>query len=534
MGDPPDPGGGGGSHSFQPPSPAAYAVITTTSTEKENASDRSHRRRKSRNYVARHDKSRSRSRSRSLSNKDDSSNSSNSSVVSVLQAGQCTPPSSFSFVESLASPPTPSSNPSVNPGTSDVTPVFTPIGRQIYGPSDRGPFTVHVQRTESSPTSGSTLHPVTFGRFIFSRFREFDGIVDGSIKSIGRNRITLNFHSSADANKFLQSPSLPNSNFKAFVPSFNITRLGVVRGIPVDMSPEDIIKEVNVPVDCGPIIKARRLNFKTIVEGSITWKPSQTVVLTFDGQVLPNRVFLYYNSFSVVHYDLPTIQCYNCCRYGHTKSICRSNPTCYKCSLNHTGESCSVDQDKAKCILCEGNHFANNKCCPEMDRQKKIKFTMSRECLSYPEASKLFERNKPSYANITSTPAPLSPSRSRNLTTEPQKIHYRKTISKTARIPPPVSVGYDHAAHLSIIRNDVSEAAPNGCALQNNVAAEFPSIQIVVAELLKLLNVLSSYMHSSSPSLSTNQPSNAAFNLNSLISLLQNVSGRQDPSMELS
>lgn len=515
MNDPPDPGGG--MDFVQPPSPAAFTSISSSVDEKAFEIVNRKRRSEKRNVTKDPRSDRSRSRTKSMVHDETTCKFTDASDV-VLQAGQCTPPNSFS---PSSSSPLPSGPPAASQKTS-----FTPIGRQLYDSTDRGPFTVHVQREETSPTAGTSLHPVTFGRFLFSRAREFQGIIDGSIKNVGRNRIALNFHSAISANNFIQSPSLPNNKLRAFIPSFNITRMGIIRGIPVDMTPEDVMSEMKVPEECGPILKVRRLNFKVSIDGVVTWKPSQTVVLTFDGQILPSRVYLCYNSFPVAAYAFPTIQCFHCCRYGHTMTQCRSKPACFKCGSNHLGKSCNVDEVDAKCLWCGGNHFANSKYCPEMQRQNNIKSRMSELSISYAEASQFFPAYKKSFAEVTSTSvaAPL-PSPSRNLTTEPSKVHYRGgRKSMKSHILPSSSVGYDREAHMSIIREESSGASQNGCALLNPLAQknETPSVQAIIAELLQLLNLLSSLMSNSSSS--SNSPSNAAFNLNSLISLLQNGS----------
>lgn len=518
--DPPDPGGGKCSLNMdivQPPSPAAFCIASSELRRK---------RRSNNSTVARNVRPRS------------GSESSNDTLTcsdtedTIFQPGQCSPPNSFSTSNSkitLSDTSPPVRDASIPPSVPQTA--QTPIGRQMYGSLDRGPFTVHVQRLEPSPSAGTSLHPVTFGRFLFSRSSEFQGVKDGSIKSVGRNRIALDFTSAQTANNFIKSPSLSSNNFRAFIPTFNITRMGIVRGIPVDMSPEEIMTEVICPSGCGYVIKARRMNFKVVLDGVVSWKPSQTVVLTFDGQILPSKVYLGYNALPVALYTYPTIMCYQCCRYGHTKNQCRSKPACYKCSSDHSGDTCKVDEGNAKCLWCKNNHFAINKCCPEMKRQNNIKAFMSENCISYSEASKQCQVPKMSFAEVVSNASPL-PRPSKNLNIEPSKIHYKKKVSRLS--PTPVSAGYDHTAHSNIIRGDFSEAAPNGCAFINpNTKEELPSVQSVITELLKLLNLLSTLCNppSSPPNV---QPSNAAFNLNSLISLLNNGSLRKDPTVELS
>ncbi|XP_045483974.1 uncharacterized protein LOC123689142 [Pieris rapae] len=272
-----------------------------------------------------------------------------------------------------------------------------PTGRSFYEAYDIGPFVVHVQKV-SSDTGIASLHPVQFGYFL--KKNSFKNIINGSIKRIGRNRISLSFSDHKFANEFVNNPCLTINNFKAFIPSFNVTRMGLVRGIPAEWSPEDILDNISLPVGSGGIIKIRRLNYKVRNSSPPEWKPSQTVVITFDGQALPKHVFVCYNALPVELYSYPTIQCYSCCRFGHTKSNCNSRPRCYKCGQGHTGDTCNIQDDAASCCLCSGLHFATNRKCPEYERQTKIKLYMAQKCVSYAEANKVYDPVSKSFAEI--------------------------------------------------------------------------------------------------------------------------------------
>ncbi|KAL0841644.1 hypothetical protein ABMA28_015296 [Loxostege sticticalis] len=247
-----------------------------------------------------------------------------------------------------------------------------PIGRTIYNESDSAPYIIHVEKVVASPNDGATLHPVELGKFL--KKYSFKSIIDGSVKSIGRRKITISFADFSEANSFLSHNSLESMSLKAYIPTFNVTRMGLVRGVPADWSPEEVKANMSVPMGCGEIIKVRRLNFKSFNDGSVSWKPSQSVVITFDGQTLPKRVFICYNALPVDLYIYPTIQCFNCCRFGHTKTQCRSKPRCFKCGQGHIGNSCPTDEQHASCCLCSGFHFATSKSCQEF----KIQFLMQK------------------------------------------------------------------------------------------------------------------------------------------------------------
>lgn len=378
----------------------------------------------------------------------------------------------------------------------------TQIGRASYDANDHGPFVVHVQKIQSADDDGTTLHPVVFGRFLKKNL--FNNIVNGSLKRIGRNKMTLSFNNYTDANSFVTSNCLSANNMKAFIPTFNITRMGLVRGVPTEWSPEDIIENTNVPIGCGEILKIRRLNYKVMVNNTPTWKPSQTVVFTFDGQVLPKRVFMCYNSMPVKLYIYPTIQCFNCCRFGHTKAQCRSKPRCYKCGQGHTGDTCNVEEDRGSCCLCSGLHFASSKKCPEYVRQTNIKVTMAENSLSYIEASKLHPPISKSFADIVSSlPTKSLPGGNTVLpgSPPPRTISYKKTVFTKPRTPPQHSKGFDHVAHESLVRDYNMPEPSNGCAL---LSSSNTNSQQTIAELITTLIKLLSQPNSSIPSHAAN------------------------------
>lgn len=382
---------------------------------------------------------------------------------------------------------TPITNISTN---SPSPPQLTDNFRKLYINTDCSPFVVHVQKIQDAPNDGTSIHPISFGNFL--KKQSYKNIINGSVKRIGRNRVSLSFSHLEDANKFLNDKKLTECKYKAFIPSFSVMRMGIVKGVPVEWSLEEVMSNVSVPLGTGKVIKVRRLNYKTMVDGSAVWKPSQTVVLTFDGQVLPKRIFMCYNALPVDLYIFPTIQCFNCCRYGHTKTQCRSKPCCYKCGQGHSGSTCNVEEDFVSCCLCTGNHFAINKRCPEFERQKSIKLSMAQSCLSYAEASKLHHPVSKPYADVVSSPPPLTqpqfshPKHQAN----PSSYSYRKTVFLKPRDTPKSQKGYDKSAHNDLIKDyDMPSTSGNGTAIhKEKTCTNQPSISELILELIKLLS----------------------------------------------
>lgn len=399
-------------------------------------------------------------------------------------------------------------------------------GRTRYVESDCAPYVVHVQKIPTSNDERPTLHPLAFGKFL--KKGNFKNIINGSVKRLGRNKISLSFSTVPDVNSFLTNSSLLTQNLKAFIPTFNITRMGLVRGVPAEWSPEEVMENITVPIGCGPIVKIRRLNYKTFIDNTPTWKPSQTIVITFDGQVLPKRIFICYNSLPVDLYIYPTVQCYSCCRFGHTKNVCKSKPRCFKCGREHTGDSCSVSSDEASCCLCTGYHYANSQTCPEYARQKNIKLYMAQNCVSYSEAAKLHPPVSKSFVDTFVTPENTFSHNNNKLYNKPNlpsSSSYKKTVFLKPRSPTKPVYGYDKAAHNALINDNAIPQPKNGCALENKEKQTID--QVLPSDFITALFELLSQFNLT--------PSNAAPLVNKIShNIIHNGQSNHNNSMELS
>ena len=181
----------------------------------------------------------------------------------------------------------------------------------------------------------------------------------------------MEFTSADSANLFVKHSAFTGPN-KLFIPSFNVTRMGIVRNVPSDWSDEEVMDNIEVPEGCGKVLKLRRINIKRQIEGQTQYVPSETMVITFDGQVRTQRIYIAYSSLPISKYEFSTIQCFKCYRFGHVAEKCRSSERCFRCGEGHQGKNCSLPVEKAKCISCSGNHDSTDRKCPEFERQKKL------------------------------------------------------------------------------------------------------------------------------------------------------------------
>lgn len=412
-----------------------------------------------------------------------------------------------------------------------------------YGELDKGPFIVHVARVEPDPSAGLTIRLLKFAQLIYKN--KIPGVLREGIKSAGRNRVVVEFNNASHANTFIDCPLLSEHGYKATIPSFHITRMGIVKNIPIDWSMEEFLNNIECTNSGCKAIKARRLNRKSFTDGKPEWIPTQTVVVTFLGQILPEKNFCCYTSLPVGVYTLPTIQCNNCCRFGHIQDKCRSKPRCFKCSQPHSGQSCSVPDSKATCLSCSGPHFATNPNCPEHKRQKSIKMVMSEENIPYSEASLRYRPVRRTFAdstrlsfshvsppnqssNFSSTPSrppmsPLTPVYEITSPLIPSPSSYRKTVLTSPRPHPHFNKGFDEEAH-SFITSSPKSSQPNGCALINS-GSNNSQLSDIIQLLFTLIEIITKH--------NIAIPNNVSEKLNQFAPSNVNKNGVNSSTMEL-
>lgn len=136
------------------------------------------------------------------------------------------------------------------------------------------------------------------------------------------------------------------------------------------------------------------MNRKVLVEGTEKWIPRQLVIITFEGNALPNYVFINSVQFVVEPYIGRVVQCYKCLNYGHVSSQCRSTKNlCQNCGNEKLGDHI-CNSENVRCIFCKNNlHPSNSKKCPYYESQKKIKEHMSRNNIPYFDAKEMVENS---------------------------------------------------------------------------------------------------------------------------------------------
>lgn len=311
-----------------------------------------------------------------------------------------------------------------NTGTKTRRPVFT------YSSSDSAPFSVYVEKKTAD--FKSTLNPIKVGGILLSEHPELDNLIQ-RISSIGRNRIKVEFSDHAAANRLIRSIKLIKHSLEAYIPKFHIYRKGVIRGVSQDIT-EGSLKLSIRPFgrDSFTVDEVKRITRKTNKmdeNGESIREPTQSIIVNFKTSVLPKYVIINKVRCEVESYVQKVLICYNCYRYGHIGKQCRASSRCLKCGEQHNTEAC---EQAVQCLHCGGNHYAiqlNE--CPEFERQKRIKNTMSVNNMSYSEAAKIVPKR--TYALVAQSPNRDSGSRSHQ--SLPLNVHNVQSTTKRTLSP---------------------------------------------------------------------------------------------------
>lgn len=157
---------------------------------------------------------------------------------------------------------------------------------------------------------------------------------------------------------------------------------GVIYGVCADISEEEIKENIRG----GKATDVKR--FKAKEGGNI----NTPVLISFDGSVLPARVFLGCLSFQVRPYQRPPLRCFKCQRFGHMAASCRGNRRCAKCGKDHDILKCG--QLVSKCCNCGGNHMASFKECGHFLKARQVQEVRDQHKISYAEALKKVEGSR--------------------------------------------------------------------------------------------------------------------------------------------
>lgn len=271
----------------------------------------------------------------------------------------------------------------------------------IYEASDEGPYILFVQGTNERGGGIERIHPMALGNIFKKLHPEIANKVERIYKN-GKNRLKLVMKDRTSANILVTSEKMKQKGFLCFVPTFFVTKKGIIKGVFTDLSEDEIKKEIELPYELQNkirVISVKRFNRKD----NDQWIPTETVQVTFRAQQLPSHIILHYVRCKVEPFIPRVLQCSKCLRYGHSFKFCKSATSrCNTCGGdNHDTNACTTPPPP-KCVHCQGEHKSfveNNKThpCPEYKKQQEIKKIMTLENKTFLEARGTLKRQ--SYAS---------------------------------------------------------------------------------------------------------------------------------------
>lgn len=171
----------------------------------------------------------------------------------------------------------------------------------------------------------------------------------------------------ADANRIINHPKvLDELKCKASLSVPQAANRGLIRGVPLDFTEEEIREEILGNAANVPVTKAVRVCYK---DENKQMQPSMSVILEFQGTVLPRRIYFSDVSRQVELYVNKPRVCYKCQQFGHIAKECKSRKFyCRNCAEAHDSRQCTKT-DTQLCINCGGAHSPHSLDCPIMQRK---------------------------------------------------------------------------------------------------------------------------------------------------------------------
>lgn len=257
-----------------------------------------------------------------------------------------------------------------------------------YRKEDAGPFQIIIESTNVDKNGISRMHPMALGKLITINHPDIASNTQ-TIKKLGRNRIRIELNNAISANKLLNSGILKEKGFHAYIPRYLLQRRGIIRGVDIELSEDEIKQVILYPNGTNhEILDIRRLKRKVINADTnlTTFVPTQSVMMVLRGQSLPTHVYIHYVSCEVHQYIQNVVQCKQCLRYGHYKDQCKGVQRCGKCGEPHDITACQ--SAGSNCVNCgDSSHGSTNQAiCPSYKKEKRIKELMARNNISYYEA----------------------------------------------------------------------------------------------------------------------------------------------------
>ena len=247
------------------------------------------------------------------------------------------------------------------------------IAEIFYTPQDVSPYRIIVESIQD-PNNGVVQR---INRLKIGKNLQDIGFVKSilDILQINKRKAAIFTDNYKIANEICKNVLLKNT-YKIHIPHYLVTVSGVISGVPLEITNEEILMNIKAPNT--QVTGIQRLKRK--VEGELI--DSFRIKVTFRSNKLPENVRLFHTITKVRPFFRKANFCNKCLRYNHSEQHCRSVKRCQNC----TKIECEGCQITPKCMYCFQDHKTNDSSCSERSFQNKINKIMSIKNMLYVEA----------------------------------------------------------------------------------------------------------------------------------------------------
>lgn len=192
----------------------------------------------------------------------------------------------------------------------------------------RGPFILDLRLSSTRSASTGQISAISISKKLLSANVKFSKIFTYS-----RNTWVVTFASKTLANNTLTNKILKAMGFSAFIPKYKLSRQIILKGIPMDVSLEEVRE--NIELENSNILVSKLYRLKRRERTSGLMVDSQSVCMEIRGETIPKSLILLKCVIPVSPY-IPTVRmCYNCGRFGHLSKFCDYEERCLTCGGPH-------------------------------------------------------------------------------------------------------------------------------------------------------------------------------------------------------
>lgn len=250
-----------------------------------------------------------------------------------------------------------------------------------YEQTDQGPYRVMVELIDTQ-NGTIRINKLTLANALRKMIAYKAHIMD--MKNIGRNKVMVYLNNFQLANRLTNDENLKAKNYRAYIPRHLISVTGVIAGVPLDITEEEIMEDILCEY---PVMQVYRMN--RFVNNQK--EPTQRLSITFRASKLPESIKIFHCSLRVRAFIKKAVLCLKCLRYNHKQENCKGKRRCQQCSrLHENDEEYWNCQKPQRCLHCRKDHKTSDQTCPERARQNNIQAILARTSLTAVEVVEQF------------------------------------------------------------------------------------------------------------------------------------------------